>query len=79
MKLRFKSLAELVAFRNKYIGTRARWFAPTPYFVHAERDDSDHRLWRHTRCSLRHSDGLEFLDEVEHGAQVAQPARGREL
>jgi len=37
------SLAELVAFRNRYIlyGTRAR------YFVHAERDDTEHRLTFH--------------------------------
>ena len=51
MKLCFKSLAELVAFRNKYnmLQCRARWgFAPSPYFVHAERDDLDQRLWRHT-------------------------------
>jgi hypothetical protein len=43
MKLRFRSLAELVLFRNKYMlhGTRAR------YFVHAERDDLEHRLTFH--------------------------------
>ena len=37
------SLAELVAFRNRYMlyGTRAR------YFVHAERDDLEHRLTFH--------------------------------
>ena len=44
MKLRFRSLADLVAFRRAFV------CAPRvdPYFVHAERDDLAQRLGRHT-------------------------------
>ena len=43
MKLRFRSLADLVAFRRAFV------CAPRvdPYFVHAERDDLAQRLGRH--------------------------------
>ena len=42
-KFRFRSLADLVAFRNKYLSTAPR----VRYFVHAERDDLEHRLSFH--------------------------------
>jgi len=42
MKLRFRSLAELVRYRNQL---------RTRYFVHAERDDLEQRLSRH--CAIR--------------------------
>ena len=43
MKLRFRSLLELVAFRRRYTFQKLKpnTFPCTRYFVHAEREDTD--------------------------------------
>ena len=75
MKLRFKSLAELVAFRNWRLRLRPL------YLEHAESSDLGERLSRHgpTSSSLGHPYGIKLGDQLQNALKSLSPRAGGNL